>query len=84
MADVSLSILEPTTEPRDEASHQGIAESVTRDIDRRPTVGGDEDGVDRAVAVPPKSSRCQVCLVRLVETDPAARPFHRVTMDGAT
>jgi hypothetical protein len=79
-----LGNFEPTTETPYERPNEGIAKSVARDIDGRPTVAGDQDGVDRAVVVPPKGSRCQVGLVRLVEADPAARLFHRVTIDGST
>jgi hypothetical protein len=84
MLDIGRSIVEPTAEPPYERPNQGIAQGITRDIDGRPTVGGDEDRIDRAVAVSAKGGRCQVCLVRLLEADPPARGFHHVTVARAT
>jgi len=84
MTGVCLSILEATTEPPYERPNEGITQCIARDIDRWPNIAGDKDGVDRAVTIPAKGSRCQIRLVRLVEADPAALPFHRVTIDDGT
>jgi hypothetical protein len=46
MAGICRSILEPTTERPYERPNEGIAQCLARDIDGRPTLAGDEDGVD--------------------------------------
>ncbi len=42
---ICRSILDATTEPPHKGTNQAIAQGVARDIDGRPTFGGDEDGI---------------------------------------